>query len=78
MKIILFLLNFGAGLDWLSINIRQKVKEHYFSVKAKVSTLTLIFGTPRRPEDRNWNDSDIGMKSIEIATDNKAGSCGRQ
>lgn len=72
------MLNFCAGLCWLFINVREKVKEHYFSIKAKVFTLTLNFGTPHRPEDRNWSDSDTGMKSNEIATDNKAGSSGRQ
>lgn len=78
MKRVLFLLNFWAGLGWLSINVREKVKEHHFSIKAKVFTLTLNFGTPHRPEDKNWNDSDTGMKSNEIATDNKAGGGGRQ
>lgn len=34
--------------------------------------------TPYIPEERNWSDSDTTMKSIEIATDNKVGSGGRQ
>lgn len=50
-----------TGLGWLSINVREKVKEHYFSIKAKVSTLTLNFRTPHRSEDRSWSDSDTEM-----------------
>ena len=56
------MLNFEIGLAWLSIHVREKVKEHYFSIKAKVYTLTLNFRTPHRAEDRSWSDSDTEMK----------------
>lgn len=61
MERILFLLNLETGLGWLSINVTEKVKEHYFSIKAKVSTLTLNFRTPHRAEDRSWSDGDTEM-----------------